>query len=209
SASAPRLRVLTEAQEALLVSDEKLLLVAVCAINYWTVQDIVSAYRLTQAECVKYLLMLDRMNVIALLPGDRIRVRVARDFDWLPGGPIRRYFHAHVLDDFLGSRFDGPGETMTFLQGMLTDAAAAVPVRARRRPRRSAFPAGTSSSRPGRRSGCRESRRARAHGSSGESGHPAASRNRARRARESGRRATARSRSSGRASADISRTRPA
>jgi len=125
SASAPRLRVLTEQQEALLVSDEKLLLVAVCAINYWTVQDIVSAYRVTQAECVKYLLMLDRMNVIALLPGDRIRVRVARDFDWLPGGPIRRYFHAHVLDDFLGSRFDGPGETMTFLQGMLTDAAAA------------------------------------------------------------------------------------
>ncbi|HDR9135388.1 TPA: helix-turn-helix transcriptional regulator, partial [Burkholderia vietnamiensis] len=61
SASAPRLRVLTEQQEALLVSDEKLLLVAVCAVNYWTVQDIVSAYCLTHAECVKYLLMLDRM----------------------------------------------------------------------------------------------------------------------------------------------------
>ncbi|KVR61166.1 helix-turn-helix domain-containing protein [Burkholderia ubonensis] len=112
-------------QEALLVSDEKLLLVAVCAINYWTVDDIVAAYRVTKAECLKYLLMLDRMNVVALLPGDRIRVRVARDFDWLPGGPIRRYFHAHALGDFLDSRFDGPGETMTFSQGMLTEAAAA------------------------------------------------------------------------------------
>ncbi|VWC55205.1 MULTISPECIES: helix-turn-helix transcriptional regulator [Burkholderia] len=125
SASAPRLRVLTEPQEALLVSDDKLLLVAVCAINYWTVQDIVSAYQVTKAECVKYLLMLDRMNVVALLPGDRIRVRVARDFDWLPGGPIRRYFHAHALGDFLDSRFDGEGETMTFSQGMLTEAASA------------------------------------------------------------------------------------
>ncbi|KVQ36019.1 helix-turn-helix domain-containing protein [Burkholderia ubonensis] len=125
SASAPRLHVLTEQQEALLVSDEKLLLVAVCAINYWTVDDIVAAYRVTKAECLKYLLMLDRMNVVALLPGDRIRVRVARDFDWLPGGPIRRYFHAHALGDFLDSRFDGPGETMTFSQGMLTEAAAA------------------------------------------------------------------------------------
>ena len=125
SASAPRLRVLTEQQEALLVSDEKLLLVAVCEINYWTVQDIVSAYQVSQAECVKYLLMLDRMNVVALLPGDRIRVRVARDFDWLPGGPIRRYFHTHALGDFLDSRFDGAGETMTFSQGMLTEAAAA------------------------------------------------------------------------------------
>ncbi|VWC54565.1 XRE family transcriptional regulator [Burkholderia lata] len=125
SASAPRLRVLTEQQEALLVSDDKLLLVAVCAINYWTVQDIVSAYQVTKAECVKYLLMLDRMNVVALLPGDRIRVRVARDFDWLPGGPIRRYFHAHALGDFLDSRFDRDGETMTFSQGMLTEAASA------------------------------------------------------------------------------------
>ena len=117
--------MLTEQQEALLVSDDKLLLVAVCAINYWTVQDIVSAYQVTKAECVKYLLMLDRMNVVALLPGDRIRVRVARDFDWLPGGPIRRYFHAHALGDFLDSRFDGEGETMTFSQGMLTEAASA------------------------------------------------------------------------------------
>lgn len=125
SASAPRLRVLTEQQEALLVSDDKLLLVAVCAINYWTVEDIVSVYQVTKAECVKYLLMLDRMNVVALLPGDRIRVRVARDFDWLPGGPIRRYFHAHALGDFLDSRFDGEGETMTFSQGMLTEAASA------------------------------------------------------------------------------------
>nr|WP_240461964.1 hypothetical protein [Burkholderia sp. Nafp2/4-1b] len=41
------------------------------------------------------------------------------------GPPARPSLHAHVLDDFLGSRFDGPGETMTFLQGMLTDAAAA------------------------------------------------------------------------------------
>lgn len=125
SASAPRLRVLTEQQEALLVSDDKLLLVAVCAINYWTVEDIVSAYQVTKAECVKYLLMLDRMNVVALLPGDRIRVRVARDFDWLPGGPIRLYFHAQALGDFLDSRFDGEGETMTFSQGMLTEAASA------------------------------------------------------------------------------------
>lgn len=107
------------------MSDDKLLLVAVCAINYWTVEDIVSAYQVTKAECVKYLLMLDRMNVVALLPGDRIRVRVARDFDWLPGGPIRRYFHAHALGDFLDSRFDGEGETMTFSQGMLTEAASA------------------------------------------------------------------------------------
>lgn len=53
-------------------------------------------YRLTRAECVKYLLMLDRMGLVELLPGDRIRPRVARDFDWSPDGPIRRYFMEHA-----------------------------------------------------------------------------------------------------------------
>lgn len=121
----PQVRTLTEAQEAKLVGDASLLLVAVCALNHWSVADIVATYRFTQAECVKRLLQLDRMGVIALLPGDRIRPRVARDFDWLPDGPIRRYFRAEGLPEFLGAPFDGVGEAMEFAHGMLTRAAQA------------------------------------------------------------------------------------
>jgi hypothetical protein len=72
-----------------LIADNKLLLVAVCAVIHWSLADITSTYRPTQAEGLKRLLLLDRMGVIALMPGDRIRLRVARDFDWRPGGPIR------------------------------------------------------------------------------------------------------------------------
>lgn len=121
----PRLQMLDAAQETRLVSDEKMLLVAVCVLNHWPVDDIVSTYRISRAECLKYLLALDRMGLIALLPGDRIRLRVARDFDWIPGGPIRQYFMSYGLDDFLGHAFVGADDMLEFTQGMLTAQARA------------------------------------------------------------------------------------
>lgn len=125
AASAPALHGLSAAQEAQLVSDEKLLLVAVCAFNHWTLAEMVGAYRLTAAECLMRLLVLDRMGVIELLPGDRIRLLVARDFDWLPDGPIRRCFVSQGQADFLDGTFDGPGEALEFSHAMLTASAAA------------------------------------------------------------------------------------
>jgi transcriptional regulator with XRE-family HTH domain len=123
--AAPQVHVLAAAQEARLVADTRLLLVMVCALNHWSPADIVGTYRLTKAECLKQLLTLDRMGVISLLPGDRIRPRVARDFEWLPHGPIRRYFAEQGLPDFLDGWFSSDGELMEFAQGMLTQEAHA------------------------------------------------------------------------------------
>ena len=67
--------------------------------------------------------MLDRTGVIALFPGDRIRLCIAQNFDWLPNGPIRQFFRREGLSDFLAGRFDQPNETLEFTHGMLTDAA--------------------------------------------------------------------------------------
>ncbi|HTR58498.1 MAG TPA: helix-turn-helix domain-containing protein [Casimicrobiaceae bacterium] len=120
----PQLSALTMAQEAELVSDPKLLLVAVCALNNWTVAEIVATYRLSEPECVQRLLRLDRMRLIDLLPGNRVRLNVARNFDWLSEGPIRRLFMEQGQGDFLDARFDGVGEMHAFAHGMLTRAAA-------------------------------------------------------------------------------------
>jgi transcriptional regulator with XRE-family HTH domain len=118
-----RLHTLSKSQEAQLVSDEPLLLVTVCALNHWSLADIVAAYRLTKTECLKHLLVLDRMGMIELLPGDRIRLLVARDFDWLKDGPIQRFFLGQGIGDFMGSKFDREEETMEFVSGMLTTPA--------------------------------------------------------------------------------------
>ena len=114
---------LSEAQEAELVSDRKLLLVAICSLNHWSVLDIVATYRLSEAECVQRLAQLDRLRLIVLLPGNRIRLNVARDFDWRVRGPIRQFFREKGLHDFLGSDFATDDETMAFSHAMLTEAA--------------------------------------------------------------------------------------
>jgi hypothetical protein len=120
-----RLRTLTATQEKELVSDTRLLLVAVCALNHWTMQDMLAVYKLSEAECLQKLLHLDRLHLIALMPGNRIRLNVARDFDWLPEGPIRRYFRTEGLNDFLDSGFDRPEQSLAFTHGMLTESALA------------------------------------------------------------------------------------
>ncbi|MFC0252673.1 helix-turn-helix domain-containing protein [Massilia consociata] len=120
-----RIRTLTAAQEGELVSDARLLLVAVCALNHWTMAEMLGAYRLTEAECVQLLLRLDRLALITLLPGNRIRLNVARDFDWLPDGPIRRYFREQGMPEFVDSGFSAPGDVLDFVHGMLTESARA------------------------------------------------------------------------------------
>lgn len=119
----PRLTTLTEKQEREIVSEPQLLIVAVCALNHWTPDEIVEYYQLTQAACIKYLLRLDKLRIIDLLPNNRIRINVARDFDWLPFGPIKQYFQSKGLPDFLASNFAQEDETMAFVHGMFSDHA--------------------------------------------------------------------------------------
>jgi transcriptional regulator with XRE-family HTH domain len=124
-AGQPRLSTLTEKQEREVVSDPKLLVVAVCALNHWTLDEIAATYRVSHAECIKLLLRLDKLRIIDLLPGNRIRINVARDFDWLPNGPIRQYFQGRGLGDFLKSNFSNENESMAFVNGMFTEQAQA------------------------------------------------------------------------------------
>lgn len=121
----PKTRTLSEAQEAELVADSRLLLVAVCALNHWTLAEILATYVLSEAEGIRHLLHLEKLGLIALLPGNRIRLTISRDFDWHPRGPIRRYFRDQGLPDFLDHPFDTSQAQMAFAQGMLTEAGLA------------------------------------------------------------------------------------
>ncbi len=123
--AAPVVARLTQAQEAGLVADPKLLLVAVLALNHWSLPDIIRHYRLEEAECLGLLLQLDRLGIVRVLPGNKIRPNVSRDFDWLPDGPLRHFFRTRVRDDFLAGGFDAQGERFEFAHGMLTQAALA------------------------------------------------------------------------------------
>ncbi len=111
---------LTQEQEKEIASSIKLFLVAVCALNHVTPEQVVEIYDISQPECIQMLVKLDRIGFIRLLPNNRIRLLVSRDFAWLPDGPIQRFFKQHALGDFVRSRFDHPDEYFVAVNGMLS-----------------------------------------------------------------------------------------
>jgi transcriptional regulator with XRE-family HTH domain len=110
---------LTAEQEAAVVADRKLLLMAICCLSHWTFEQIVSTYRLTDAECVRHLLQLDRLGIIELRPLNRYRLKVANTFRWRPDGPVMRYFREHVVPDYYAGGFDGDGELLLLVHGQI------------------------------------------------------------------------------------------
>lgn len=106
----PMLSSLTEAQEKAVVADKKLLLVAICVLSQWTLEQITSSYRLSQAECIKYLTQLDRIGIIELKPLNRYRLKLAKTFRWRPHGAVMHYFRDNALLDYFSGGFNGDGE---------------------------------------------------------------------------------------------------
>lgn len=118
-----RLTQLSREQEQQIASDTELLLVAISVINGFSFQDIVSVYALTEHQCIQKLAQLDRLNIIDLLPHNRVRLKVDPNFTWLPNGPIQQFFQAKVEQDFFQSRFDKQHEKLIVLNGVMTPQA--------------------------------------------------------------------------------------
>jgi len=120
----PLLQELTQEQEKAVVADKKLLLCAICVLSQWTLEQIASDYRLTEAECVKYFVQLDRIGIIELRPLNRYRLKLAKTFRWRPHGPVMNYFRDHAVLDYFGGGFDGHAETLLLVHGQVSRAIA-------------------------------------------------------------------------------------
>lgn len=118
-----RISQLSQAQEETLVSDPRLLLLTVCLLNHWPLSAITQSYCLTDTELQVLLGRLDSLGVIDLLPGNRVRLRVKRDFGWRKGGPIERLFKQHMEAEFLRGDFGKEEEARLVVSGMLSQSA--------------------------------------------------------------------------------------
>lgn len=107
-------------QEKTIVSDPKLLLASICVLHYWTFEEIVKTYRISETECVQLMAQLDRLKLIELQPLNRIRLNVTSNFRWRDDGPVQQYFRSEVQQDFFQSNFRSPGEKLFFMSGMLS-----------------------------------------------------------------------------------------
>lgn len=118
-----RITQLSLEQEQQLVKDVRLLLVAVSVRNHLAFEDIINNYEMTETECIRHLATLDRLKIIDLLPGNRIKLRIDENFRWLPNGPIERFFENQIQGQFMKSSFNGELEHRRFLFGLLGDTS--------------------------------------------------------------------------------------
>jgi hypothetical protein len=121
-----RLIQLSREQEKQIAGDRVLLLVTVCALNRWTLQDIRKSYKLNKTQIIHQLATLDKMQLIELLPGDHIKLLVSPNFHWIENGPIQHFFHDKLGKDVFNSRFDRQAEKLVVANAMLTRKSNAV-----------------------------------------------------------------------------------
>jgi len=121
----PPLAELSVEQEQALVADPALLLAMYLVLNRWQHEEVLARYRWSSTEWTVLLARLDRLGVIELLPGNRTRLRTARNFRWRRGGPMQAFFQRQLLPEYFSSRFDGAADRLLLLSGMLSPASAA------------------------------------------------------------------------------------
>ncbi|MCP3662006.1 MAG: helix-turn-helix transcriptional regulator [Gammaproteobacteria bacterium] len=113
-------------QEQEIANDLELLLVTVCVLNRWTLEDLVDYFHFTEPRCINHLAKLDRLQLIELLPKNRIKLLVAPNFRWQENGPIQRFFLEKLGADFFNSRFRKESEQLIVINGMLAESSNAV-----------------------------------------------------------------------------------
>lgn len=115
-----RIEQLSADNEQEIVTDDRLLLITYCLINYWSFDEIIERYDISPAEGIKYLRKLDRMKVIELQPGDRVRLLIANNFNWRKNGAFEKFFRSRVQTEFLSHDFQDDDSVRIVKNGMLS-----------------------------------------------------------------------------------------
>ena len=105
---------MTIEQEQILAKDSKLLGVFYLVFNEWQPNDIFDRYVLTKPELVKLLLRLEKLGLVEVMPGDKVKLKVPRSLRLRRDGPIRRAHGRHVVASFLQADFAAAGGLFRF-----------------------------------------------------------------------------------------------
>ncbi len=117
---------MTVEQEAALAKDERLLSVFWLVQNDWRFADIVTEYSISKAELTLAFGRLARLKLVDWGTGERVRLRLPKDFRWRAGGPVKKAYGRRVTQEFLQARFDAPLELLRFESREMSAESAAV-----------------------------------------------------------------------------------
>lgn len=119
----PQLEQLTEAQEYELLSNPKLLLVAVCVRDGWAFEDIIGHYAISEHEGIQLMAKLDNLRLIDFLPGNRYRLLLTQDFRWIPHGPLERFMEQEVMVKFMAPKKNEQWMFRFYLRGRYSQSS--------------------------------------------------------------------------------------
>jgi len=117
---------LSAEQEQALARDPQLLTLLHLLLNDWTFEEILAEYALSEPELVRMLVRLDRLRVIELAPGNRVRLRCPKSLAWRPGGAVWAMHERRVLEEFFGAEFADARAHRRFEVRELSPASLAV-----------------------------------------------------------------------------------
>jgi len=92
-------------QEQALAKDAILLSYFYLLLNGWKAGRIAQRFALDQSRQTRLLAKLDRLGLIELQAGNRVRLLTARRIQWRPDGPVRRLYEREVKQAFLHDAF--------------------------------------------------------------------------------------------------------
>lgn len=111
---AVELREMSVKQETALAAEPRLLGVFYLLLSDWQPPDIISNYEISASQLTQLLVHLDRLGLIDLLQGDRVRMKVPKLLRLRPGGPIEQVHGKRTVHDFLAAEFDRVGGYFRF-----------------------------------------------------------------------------------------------
>jgi hypothetical protein len=117
---------LTLEQESALARDERLLSVFWLVQNDWRFEQILESFAIGRAQLTLALARLDRLRLIEWSAGERVRLRVPKDFRWQAGGPVKKAYGRRVMREFLDARFEAPLELLRFESREISPESAVV-----------------------------------------------------------------------------------
>jgi transcriptional regulator with XRE-family HTH domain len=112
-------------REQEIVADPPLFFVTWLVLNRTPFEEIVRHYRFADRELLRYFIKLDRLKVIELQPGNKVRLLVSRRFSWRAGGPVQKYIHQKLLREFFAGHFAGANEEFFFHGGAISEETLA------------------------------------------------------------------------------------
>lgn len=119
-----RITVLSHAQESELAQDVILLSYFYLLLNGWKTGRIARRFHLDEHRQVRLLAKLDRLGLIELQPGNRVRLLTARRIQWRRDGAVRRLYEREVKQAFLMDGFSEGVAHFGFESGELAPESA-------------------------------------------------------------------------------------